>query len=166
MTRETFTATTTGIEPSFGRDVDAATPIGTAKTDATAAEAAVDTVVTDIAAAFTSYNTAAAAIIAITNDHYSNTTHQFTLDGDTGLSHAQWATVGALLNTAAGLANTSKTAADTADVASELVVTDLAATPAVSADVVISFNVANVTKNKLLTTVRGLLNMILGQGIL
>lgn len=58
------------------------------------------TVVADVAAALTAFNTAGASIVAITGDTYSATTHQFTTGGATGLTHAQWATQAALLNTA------------------------------------------------------------------
>lgn len=71
--------------------------------------------------AFTDYNTFAAAVIAITGDTYNSGTHQFTTGGATGLTHAQWATLAALLNTALGDFNTASTATVTgADV--ELVV--------------------------------------------
>lgn len=53
-----------------------------------------------LATALADFDTAGAAIVAITGDTYSNTTHQFTFGGSTGLTHAQWATEGALLNTA------------------------------------------------------------------
>lgn len=56
--------------------------------------------VANLAAALAAYDTAAASIIAITGDTYSTVTKQFTFGGATGLTHAQWATQGALLNAA------------------------------------------------------------------
>ena len=73
------------------------------------------TAATDIAAAFTDYNTFAASLLAITGDTYSTTTHQFTTGGATGLTHAQWATQAALLNTALSDFNTVKTDITTQD---------------------------------------------------
>lgn len=65
-----------------------------------AADTAVGVVVTDLTTAFTDFNTFAAALLAITGDTFNTTTHQFTFGGATGLTHAQWATLGAQLNTA------------------------------------------------------------------
>lgn len=56
--------------------------------------------VANSAATLAALDVAGAAIVAITGDTYSNVTHQFTFGGATGLTHAQWATNGALLNTA------------------------------------------------------------------
>lgn len=84
---------------------------------ATAADSDVGTVVTDLTTAFTAYDTAAAAIVAITGDTYSAGTHLFTFGGATGLTHAQWATNGALLNTAIGDFKTAQTDTTTAKAA-------------------------------------------------
>lgn len=65
---------------------------------------------TDLSTALSDFDTAAAAIIAITGDTYSTVTHQFTFGGATGLTHAQWATVGAQLNTAINDVVTTQTA--------------------------------------------------------
>lgn len=53
---------------------------------------------THVATALSDFDTAAASIIAITGDTY--VAHQFVTGGSTGLSHAQWVTQAALLNTA------------------------------------------------------------------
>lgn len=100
---------------------------GTATTDANTADANVATVQTNEATAFTDYNTFAAALIAITGDTYNTTTHQFTTGGATGLTHAQWVTLAALLNTSLADFNTAKTSTDTAKTATALVKTDIAA---------------------------------------
>lgn len=55
--------------------------------------------VTDFNTALSAYDAEAAAIVAITGDTYSATTHQFTSGGATGLTHAQVATMEAALNT-------------------------------------------------------------------
>lgn len=54
----------------------------------------------DLTTAFTAADTFGAAVIAITGDAYSTTTHQFTTSGSTGLTHAQWVTLAAEYNTA------------------------------------------------------------------
>jgi hypothetical protein len=74
----------------------------------------VATVQTDLTTAFTDYNTFAAAVIAITGDTFNTTTHQFTTGGATGLTHAQWATLAALLNTSLSDFVTAQTATTTA----------------------------------------------------
>lgn len=86
--------------------------IGQTSADATTAD-------TDVGTSLTDFDTAAANVIAITGDTYSNTTHQYTFGGATGLTHAQWATFGALLNTAqaavvAAKAATAQVVADAA----------------------------------------------------
>jgi hypothetical protein len=84
---------------------------------ASAADTAVGVVVADQVTAMTDFDTFAAAVIAITGDTYSGTTKLFTFGGATGLTHAQWATVGALLNTAMGFFVTSQTDTTTAKAA-------------------------------------------------
>jgi hypothetical protein len=101
----------------------------TADTDAGTADTAAGTVVTDLTTVDTDVDTFAAAVIAITGDTYNTTTDQFTFGGATGLTHAQWATVGALLNTALAAFITAQTAATTAK-------TDTAATKVATAAVV------------------------------
>jgi len=92
---------------------------GTDVTNTTAADTQVGTVETDI-------DTFAASVIAITGDTYNGTTRQFTFGGATGLTHAQWATVGAQLNTALAALVLAKT--DTA-----VAVTSAAATKTATA---------------------------------
>lgn len=86
------------------------------------------TVVTDVATVLTDYDTFAAALIAITGDTYSTTTKQLTFGGSTGLTHAQVATLGALLNTTMTAALVVK--ADVAGVA--------------AADVTVTFDATNI----------------------
>ncbi len=95
---------------------------GKTKTDATTADTAVGTVVTDNTATLAAIDAAAASIIAITGDTY--VAHQFVFGGATGLTHAQWATQGALLNTAITDFLAGQTATNTAKTATALVVTD------------------------------------------
>lgn len=76
------------------------TAAGTGVTNATTADTAVGTVQTDNTTANSAFDTFAAAVIAITGDTYVSGSKQFTFGGATGLTHAQWATLGALLNTA------------------------------------------------------------------
>jgi hypothetical protein len=65
--------------------------------DPTAAAAAV---VTDLTTAFTAFDVFGNALVAITGDTYSDTTHKWTTGGATGLTHAQVATLMADYNTA------------------------------------------------------------------
>jgi len=69
------------------------------------------TVVTDLATAVTDYKIPAAAIIAITGDTFNTSTLQFTTGGGTGLTHAQWATIAAELNTFTTASLAAQTAA-------------------------------------------------------
>lgn len=117
-----FAATIGTVTASAG----GASAIGASSTAATAADTAVGVVVGNLTTAFTDYDTFAAAVIAITGDTYDgNVTKAFTFGGAGNITHAQWATVGALLNTAvatdflnaqtnAGTAKTATAAAVTA----------------------------------------------------
>ncbi len=108
MTTKWITASLpAGASPDSGGDFHVALAHPPAPTTGTAA--------TDITTAFTDYNTFAASLLAITGDTYSTTTHQFTTGGATGLTHAQWATQAALLNTALSDFNTVKTDITTED---------------------------------------------------
>lgn len=98
---------------------------GKTATDATTADTAVGTVVTDNTTALAAIDTFAAAVIAITGDTY--VAHQFVFGGATGLTHAQVATTFALLNTAITNFLTAQTDANTAKTATALVKTDAAA---------------------------------------
>ncbi len=120
VTSATTADTATGTAQTNVGTVD--TDVDTDVTNATTADTDVGTVVTDLTTAFTAYDAAAASIIAITGDTYSNVTHQFTTGGATGLTHAQWATQAALLNTAATdfvTAQTDNTTAKTATAAAK-----------------------------------------------
>lgn len=90
MSTAEFSAT---MEAAGTARAGASNAIGQTGTDAATAS-------TDVATALSAFDTAAADVIAITGDTYSNTTHQYTFGGSTGLTYAQWATFGALLNTA------------------------------------------------------------------
>jgi hypothetical protein len=73
---------------------------GTAFTAATAADNDVGTVTTNYTSFLSAYDTLAAAIVAISGDTYSATTHQFTTGGSTGLTSAQLHTTMTSLNSA------------------------------------------------------------------
>lgn len=107
--------------------------------DATTADTDVGTVVSDLTAAFTAFNTFGAALVVITGDTYSSSTHQFTTGGATGLTHAQWVTLAAELNTAMTDFVTAQTDAATAKTATA------AAKSALGADVTVIVNSATVT---------------------
>lgn len=127
---------------------------------ATTADTDVGTVVTDLTAAFTALNTFGAAVVAITGDTYSSTTHQFTFGGSTGLTHAQVATEFALLNTAITDFITAQTAAVTAKVATAAV------SGSFGADLTMIVNTATVTtQNAFLAVTRFVQKLISGQGI-
>lgn len=176
----------------------AQTSVGTVDTDvdasvtaATTADNDVGTVVTNLTTAFTDLDTAGDAIVAITGDTYSHSTHNFTFGGATGLTHAQWATVGALLNTAftdfktAQTNNTTsktataaaKTAALLAQTDSDQAVSDVAAAKTATAaavaggtltsDVVVYVgNVANVgDMNKFRNALAAITDIAAGSGI-
>lgn len=155
-------------------------------TDTDAADTAADTAVasatsadTTLGGALTDYDTFAAAVIAITGDTYDGGTNQFTFGGATGLTHAEWAAVGALLNTAmagattakaatattvtdttaaAALTATAETSAGDADTAVALVQTDLTAVEgAITGNVQFAMDTAVVTtKNIAIAALRAL----------
>lgn len=103
-------------------------------------------VIGSLTTGFTDFNTFATALIAITGDTYSTTTHQFTFGGATGLTHAQWATLGALLNTAAADFNTVNSG--------------------LSGDATLTINLANVTTlNKFKAVVRAIVALVPGLGL-
>ena len=109
-------------------DVDlAVTSATTADTAAGTADTDVGTTVTDLVAAFTAYDIFGNALVAITGDSYSNTTHQWTTGGSTGLTHAQVVTLMGELNTAITDFITSQTANTAAKVATAAAKTDTAA---------------------------------------
>ena len=62
--------------------------------------AAVATISSDLATAFTAADVFGNALVAITGDTYSDTTHQWTSAGSTGLNHAKVVTLMADYNTA------------------------------------------------------------------
>lgn len=101
------------------------TDLTTVAADALAADNDVGTVQTDNGLANTAFDTFAAAVIAITGDTYTSATKQFAFGGATGLTHAQWATVGALLNNAMAEYVTAQAALATAKTATALVRTDV-----------------------------------------
>lgn len=82
-----------------------AVPFGLVSDSAAGADA-----VANLATALADFDIAGAAIVAITGDSYSATTHQFAFGGATGLTHAQWATQGAKINTAINDVVTAKAA--------------------------------------------------------
>lgn len=139
--------------------------VGGTTAAAAAADTAVGVVVTDLTTAFTAFNTCAAAIIAITGDTFNTTTHQFTFGGATGLTHAQWATVGALLNTAMTDFVTAQTDTTTAK-------TDTAAAAAAGSGINndVTVYIGSTTKvpdmNVLRNCLRTIENVIQGSGVL
>lgn len=89
---------------------------------ATTADTDVGVIVTDMTTAFTAQDIFGNALVAITGDSYSNTTHLWTTGGATGLTHAQVVTLMALFNTASSdfvLAQTAAVAAKAATVAAK-----------------------------------------------
>src|ERR1041384_2003792 len=155
------------MDASGGVRAGSSNLFGKTSTDATSADTAVGTVVTDHTTAFTDYDTFAAAVIAITRDTYSGTTKQFTFGGATGLTHAQWATVGALLNTAATDFKTAQTDTNTAKTATALVVTDAAAVDS-GADVSVRIgSLTNVgTRTKFAAALDAIRLVVLGSNIM
>ena len=156
------------------------TAVGTVDTDvdlsvtaAALADTDVGLTVTALATSFTAIDVFGNALVAITGDSYSNTTHNWTTGGSTGLTHAQVATLMALFNTAltdfvtAQTANTlaktktvlASTAATTTQTASDLAVTAAAlavtdtnllsfsgVTAVASGDAILLFDTAKFTK--------------------
>lgn len=139
--------------------------IGTTSADATAADTAVGTVVTDNTAKLAAMSTFSAAVIAITGDTY--VANQFVFGGATGLTHAQVATTFALLNTAITAILTGQTHTNTAKTATALVVTDVAAVDS-GADVTVRIgSLANVpTKNKLRAALDAIFRVVQGSNLL
>lgn len=126
--------------------------------NATSADTNVGTVVTDNTTTLTALDAAAANIIAITGDTY--VAHQFVFGGATGLTHAQWATAGALLNTAITDFLAAQAAAVAAKTSTALVKTDL------TSDVTLTINLANVTTlNGLRKILREILDRVTGFGL-
>ena len=139
--------------------------VGKTSADATTADTAVGTVVTDNTATLAAIDAFAANVIAITGDTY--VAHQFVTGGATGLTHAQWATAAALLNTAITDFLTGQTDTNTAKTATALVVTDAAAIDS-GADVTVRIgSVANVADmNKLRSCLRAVVQVIAGSDLL
>lgn len=126
--------------------------VGSTIANASTADTDVGTVVTDFTTAITAYQTFAAALIAITGDTFSNTTNLFTFGGATGLTHAQWATLGAELNTAISDFLTAQTDTATAKVATAATVTSAGQITS-GGDVTVRVNsLANVPTRTLLKT--------------
>jgi hypothetical protein len=133
-------------------------PAGVA-TDAATADTDVGTVVTDFATANTAVDAFAAAVIAITGDTYNVTTNQFTFGGATGLTHAQWATVGALLNTAFADYLVAKADADIAKTATAAVKAETIS--AGGDDLTISVNSSNfTTKGQIIAAARDAIDVL------
>lgn len=163
-----------GLSSTVQTDATTAdTDVGTVVTDATAADTDVGTVQTDLATAFTAYNIFGNALVAITGDSFSNTTHLWTTGGSTGLTHAQVVTLMGDLNTAITDFITAQTAAGTAKTATALTLTDantaktataaaktaaVSLVAALSADAVLVLNLATVTTGN---GVRAILKKIL-----
>jgi|ERR1035437_51055 hypothetical protein len=109
------------------------------------AKSAVGTVVTDDTAAFTALDIFGNALVAVTGDSYSNSTHQWTTGGSTGLTHAQVATLMALLNTAITDFKASQAAALTAQTDTNLV-TLAGVTTDLASDAVVLLRTTKFTK--------------------
>jgi hypothetical protein len=153
------------MDASGGARASSANLVGVTVSDATAADTAVGTVVTDNTATLAAIDAFAAAIIAITGDTY--VAHQFVFGGATGLTHAQVATNFALLNTAITDFLAGQTATTAAKVATALVVTDAAAVDS-GADVTVRIgSLANVgTRTKFRAALDAIYNVVLGSNIM
>ncbi len=134
---------------------------------ATTADTDVGTVQTDMTAAFTAYDIFGNALVAITGDTYSDTTHLWTTAGSGTLTHAQVATLMALANTAITdfvTAQTAATAAKAATAAAKTAATLV--TNSFVSDVTIVVNSTNITnRNQFMAVVRRLLAYLGGMGV-
>lgn len=127
-------------------------------TDATTANTNVGTVVTDNTTTLSALDAFGAAVIAITGDTYVS--HQFVFGGSGAMTHAQWATNGALLNTAITNFLAAQAAAVAAKTSTALVAADL------TADVTLTINLTNVTTfNGLRKILREILDRVTGFGL-
>jgi len=155
--------------------------IATVITDATTADTDVGTVVTntatvdtDLATVLTDYDAIGAAIVAISGDTYSNTTHQFTTGGSTGLTssqlHTQMTSLNAMMTaflTAQTAATTANTNATTAKTATAATVTAAAAIAySTTADFILSILMTNSPDRKdAILAMEAFKNYILSNGV-